>query len=192
MEITVKSKQLDVGESLTSHAESALEAAVTKYFDRALDASVTFSKAQHDFFHVEISVHAGRGLTVQAHGEANDAYAAFDQALERIAKQLRRYKRRLVNHHQKAPEEITAAQYAIFAQNEDEEAPEEDNPAVIAEMPHEIATLSVSEAVMRLDLGNLPVVMFKNSMHGGLNIVYRRTDGNVGWIDPDISEKAAE
>ena len=184
MEITINSKQMDVGDSLRSHSETNLNDAVTKYFDRAIDASVTFSKARHDFFHVEITVHAGRGLTVHGSAEEADAYPAFDQALERVAKQLRRYKRKLVNHHQKADEEFSTAQYSILETQKDEEIAEEDNPAIIAEMPHNIVTLSVSEAVMRLDLGNLPVVMFKNGSHGGLNVVYRRVDGNIGWIDP--------
>ncbi|MDH5189047.1 MAG: ribosome-associated translation inhibitor RaiA [Rhodospirillaceae bacterium] len=184
MDITVNSKQMDVGESLRSHSENNLNDAVSKYFDRAIDATVTFSKASHDFFGVEITVHAGRGLTVHGHGEASDAYPAFDQALERVAKQLRRYKRKLVSHHQKTDEESSPANYAILATLEVEEIAEEDNPTIIAEMAHDIVTLSVSEAVMRLDLGNLPVVMFKNGTHGGLNVVYRRTDGNVGWIDP--------
>jgi len=184
MDITVNSKQMDVGDSLRSHSEDNLNDAVSKYFDRAIDATVTFAKASHDFFDVEITVHAGRGLTVHGHGEAADAYAAFDQALERVAKQLRRYKRKLVNHHQKPDEELLPANYSILAAVEAEEIAEEDNPAIIAEMAHNIVTLSVSEAVMRLDMGDLPVVMFKNGSHGGLNVVYRRTDGNVGWIDP--------
>ena len=188
MDITVNSKQMDVGDSLRSHSEDNLNDTVSKYFDRAIDASVTFSKASHDFFGVEITVHAGRGLTVHGHGEAADAYAAFDQALDRVAKQLRRYKRKLVNHHQKTDEESSPASYSILATPEVEEIAEEDNPAIIAEMAHNIVTLSVSEAVMRLDLGNLPVVMFKNGSHGGLNVVYRRSDGNVGWIDPTGAE----
>lgn len=190
MDITVNSKHMDVGDSLRSHVETNLANTVSKYFDRALDATVTVSKVQHDFFHVEVTVHAGRSLTVHGNGEASDAYPAFDQALDRIAKQLRRYKRKLVNHHQKGSDEILAAQYAILETGGDEELAEEASPAIIAEMPHDIATLSVSEAVMRLDLGDLPVVMFKNGSHGGLNIVYRRTDGNVGWIDPATSTGA--
>lgn len=184
MEITVNSKQMDVGDSLRSHSQDNLKDTVSKYFDRAIDATVTFSKAKHDFFHVEITVHAGRGLTVHGSAEESDAYPAFDQALDRVGKQLRRYKRKLVSHHQKSDEEFSPAQYSILETSSVEEIPEEDNPAIIAEMPHDIVTLSVSEAVMRLDLGNLPVVMFKNGSHGGLNVVYRRTDGNVGWIDP--------
>jgi len=183
MDITVKGKQMDVGDALRTHTEDTLSTAVSKYFDRALDATVVFSKVQSGF-HADIIVHAGRGITVQGQGDAGDAYPALDVAMERIAKQLRRYHRKLVNHHANADTEVTQGQYSIIGQTDEEEVHEEHHPAIVAEMPHEIATMSVSEAVMRLDLGNLPVVMFKNGGHGGLNVVYRRQDGNVGWIDP--------
>jgi len=186
MDITVKGKQMDVGDALRTHTEDTLSTAVSKYFDRALDATVVFSKVQSGF-HADIIVHAGRGITVQGQGEAGDAYPALDAAMERISKQLRRYHRKLVNHHANADTEVTQGQYSILGQTEEEEVNEEHHPAIVAEMPHEIATMSVSEAVMRLDLGNLPVVMFKNGGHGGLNVVYRRQDGNVGWIDPHAS-----
>ena len=183
MDITVKGKQMDVGDALRSHTEDSLSSAVTKYFDRALDATVVFSKVQNGF-HADITVHAGRGVTVQGQGEAGDAYPALDAAMERISKQLRRYHRKLVNHHANANHEVIPAAYSVLGQTDEEEVHEDHHPAIVAEMPHEIATMSVSEAVMRLDLGNLPVVMFKNGGHGGLNVVYRRQDGNVGWIDP--------
>ncbi|OEJ64015.1 ribosome hibernation-promoting factor, HPF/YfiA family [Magnetovibrio blakemorei] len=192
MDITVKGKQMDVGDALRTHTEETLSTAVSKYFDRAIDATVVFSKVQSGF-HADITVHAGRGITVQGAGEAGDAYPALDVALERIAKQLRRYHRKLVNHHAIANSEVTQAQYSILGQTEEDEVHEEHHPAIVAEMPHEIATMSVSDAVMRLDMGNLPLVMFKNGGHGGLNVVYRRQDGNVGWIDPQtaVAGKAA-
>ncbi|PHS77061.1 MAG: ribosomal subunit interface protein [Rhodospirillaceae bacterium] len=186
MDITVKGKQMDVGQALRTHTEDAVAAAVSKYFDRAIDSTVTYSKVNSGF-HVEIVVHAGRGVTVHGTGEAAEAYPAVDAALERVAKQLRRYHRKLVNHHANASDEMHVAQYAILAQNEEEEVAVEAHPAIVAEMEHSISTMSVSDAVMRLDLGNLPVVMFKNGAHGGLNVVYRRTDGNVGWIDPAVA-----
>lgn len=178
---------MDVGQALSTHTEDALTTAVTKYFDRAIDATVTYSKVNSGF-HVETVVHAGRGVTVHGQGEASDAYPALDASIERVAKQLRRYHRKLVNHHANAAaEENHAAQYSILAQNNEEEVAVEAHPAIVAEMEHNISTMSVSDAVMRLDLGNLPVVMFKNGAHGGLNVVYRRTDGNVGWIDPTVA-----
>ena len=188
MEITVKGKQMDVGDALTTHTSDAIITAVTKYFDSALDANVVFSKVNNGF-HADITVHAGRGVTVHGQGEAVDAYPALDTALDRITKQLRRYHRKLVNHHAKAVEESLPAQYSILAPHEEDEVAVEAHPTIVAEMAHEIATMSVSEAVMRLDLGNLPVVMFKNGGHGGLNVVYRRKDGNVGWIDPQAASE---
>ncbi len=189
MDISVKGKQVDVGDALRGHAESHLVDTVTKYFDNALNSNVVFSRDGNGF-RADISVHAGRGMVMQGRSSANDAYAAFDGALERIAKRLRRYKKRIRDHRKgDAGNEITAAQYAVIASEPDgETVPEDDNPAIIAEMAHEIATLTVGEAVMRLDLADSPALMFRNRAHGGLNVVYRRTDGNVGWIDPSNSK----
>ncbi|TVR98702.1 MAG: ribosome-associated translation inhibitor RaiA [Rhodospirillales bacterium] len=191
MDVAVKGKKLDVGEALRSHVVTNLESAVTKYFSRAHDATVTVSREAHRF-RVDISVHPVAGVLAQAHASAEDAYAAFDASLERIAKQIRRYKRRITNHHKgRAPEEtIPAQQYVIAAESEEaDELPEDAQPAIIAELPTEIATLSVSEAVMRMDLGDVPAMMFRNRANGGLNVVYRRPDGNIGWIDPSGTDK---
>ncbi len=188
MEISIKGKNLDVGDALRGHVEENLNTTVTKYFEKALDAKVVYSRVSHSF-RVDISVHPWRGLVVQGQGSADDAYAAFDGALDRITKQLRKYKSRIRDHHKSRGEneEVLPAQYSILAP-EGEEADDGgaigDNPAIVAEMPHGISTLSVSEAVMRMDLANTPVMMFRNSAHGGLNVVYRRADGNIGWIDP--------
>lgn len=188
MDITVKGKQMDVGEALRTHTQDTVIEAVTKYFDRAIDGNVVFSKVANGF-HADITVHVGRNVNVHGQGEGAEAYPALDAALERVAKQLRRYHRKLVNHHANAAQDSEPAQYSILAPHDEDEVAEEAHPAIVAEMPHDIATMSVSDAVMRLDLGNLPVVMFKNGSHGGLNVVYRRTDGNVGWIDPQSAPK---
>ena len=187
MNISVKGIHVDVGDALRGHAEENLNSSVKKYFENALNSTVSFSKKGHAF-HADISVHAGRGMVMQGGASADDAYAAFDGALDRISKQLRRYKSRLQDHHKHGPseEELIRAQYAIMApEHGDDELPEEGAPAIVAEMPHEIATLTVGEAVMRMDLADAPVVMFRNRAHGGFNVVYRRADGNVGWIDPN-------
>jgi len=190
MDISVKGKNLDVGDALRSHVEDNLGNVVTKYFNHAIDATVMFSR-QGAGMRADISVHPGpRGLVVQSGSESDDPYAAFDGALERVATQLRRYKRRLVNHHAKGrgiEEMQPAQQYVIQPEDSDEEVAEDAQPAVIAEMETAIATLTVSEAVMRMDLGELPLVMFRNSANGGLNVIYRREDGNIGWIDPENS-----
>ncbi len=185
MDISVKGKNLDVGEALRGHAEGHLNSAVGKYFERAIDASVMFTR-QGRQLRADISVHPGpRGMVVQGRSESDDPYAAFDGALERISKQLRRYKRRLTNHHKGHGEEILPAlQYVIQPDHEDEEVDVDAEPMIVAEMPDEIATLSVSEAVMRMDLADLPVTMFRDRASGRLNVVYHRTDGNIGWIDP--------
>ncbi len=185
MDISVRGKNLDVGEALRGHAEGHLNSAVGKYFERAIDASVMFTR-QGRQLRADISVHPGpRGMVVQGRSESDDPYAAFDGALERISKQLRRYKRRLTNHHKGHGEEILPAlQYVIQPDHEDEEVDVDAAPMIVAEMPDEIATLSVSEAVMRMDLADLPVTMFRDRASGRLNVVYHRADGNIGWIDP--------
>jgi ribosomal subunit interface protein len=183
MDISVQGKHVDVGDALRSHAEAALDGTVNKYFTRALNASVTFSK-DGQAFRVDISVHAGRGLSMQGSATHDDAHTSFDQSLERIAKQLRRYKRRLNDHHKGMQDEPLMGQQFVIAPEQEEEVPEESQPVIIAEMPHAISSLTVSQAVMRMDLADSPVTIFRNRAHGGINVVYRRTDGNIGWIDP--------
>ena len=184
MEISVIGKNLNVGDALREHVETNLKADVKKYFDRALHSTVTFSREAHRF-RSDISVHAGRGLVMQGGGSADDPHTAFDGALERIAKQLRRYKRRLRDHHKsRETEDLVPVQQYVLAPEADEEVAAEAQPIVIAEMTAEIDTLTVSEAVMRMDLADSSVMMFRNRAHGGLNVVYRRQDGNIGWIDP--------
>jgi ribosomal subunit interface protein len=191
MEISVKGKHVDVGDALCGHAESQLQDSVTKYFENAIDTTVIFSKEGHGF-RADISVHAGRGMVMQASADGNDAYGAFDGALGRITKQLRRYKGRIRNHHHNGPseEELIMAQYSILESEGEDELPEVSEPTIVAELPHKIATVTVSEAVMRMDLAHVPVMMFRNRAHGGLNVVYRRDDGNIGWIDPSDAEKS--
>jgi ribosomal subunit interface protein len=187
MQITVTGKQIDVGDFLRNHATAETTAIVEKYFDRAIEAHVVFGRERH-LIHAEISVHAGRGLTVQSSGEAEDAYAAFDSAAERLGKRLRRHKRRLKKHHGRAKEGVeeapSATTYVLAA--DDAAEPAGDEPLVIAEMRTNVPQVSVMEAVMRLDLADLPALLFRNSAHGNLNLVYRRRDGNIGWIDPDF------
>ena len=188
MEISVTGRQMEVGSALTGHVEENLEQAVIKYFDRAIDAAVAFGR-EGPKIRVDITVHPGpRGMMVQGGGEAADAYSAFDVALERISKQLRRYKRKLTDHHrgQNNDDVLPAQQYVIQAEAEEEDdgATSGDEPVIVAEMPTEIATLTVGEAVMRMDLADQPLLMFRNRGSGVLNVVYRRPDGNIGWIDP--------
>ncbi len=192
MQITVSGKQVDLSDALRTRVQQQLDTIASKYFDHALDAQVTFSRAR-SFFTCDINMRAGRGLLLRGEGEAADAHSAFDDAAEHIAKRLRRYRRR-VNEHARdiaQRERPEAARQYILRQEEDrgngEAAPAGRSVAyatVVAEVPAEIARLSVGDAVMRMDLADQPVLMFRNSATGELNVVYRRSDGHIGWIDP--------
>lgn len=187
MELVINGKQMDVGEALSEHIEARLEDLISKYFNRLTNVTVTLSKEAHSFFKTHIILHVGKDITVQAEATEKDAYAAFDHAAERIGTQLRRYKRRLRDHHERVkPEEHLLANDFVVEVSYDVEQDQADTqePTVIAEMSRMIPTLTVSEAVMRLDLSTDPAIMFRNASHGGMNMVYRRTDGNVGWVDP--------
>ena len=193
MEISVIGKHVDVGDSFRSHAEGELAESVFKYFENAINAHVTLSR-EGAMMHVDISVHPGpRGMVVQGGGEAAEAYPAFDLALERIRKQLRRYKRRLVDDHRRRghnnDDVLPAQQYVIQSEAADDEIEADAQPIIVAEIQTDIATLSVSEAVMRMDLADLPLLMFRNIKTDTLSVVYHRKDGNIGWIDPSPSEK---
>jgi ribosomal subunit interface protein len=192
MQITVSGKQVELSDALRTRVSDHLDLISNKYFDHAMEAHVTFSRAR-SFFTCDINVHAGRGLTLRGEGEAADANSAFDDAAEHIAKRLRRYRRR-VNEHARdtANRERPEAARQYILRQEDNAAPPAANgeaetvayATVIAEQVTEISLLSVGEAVMRMDLADQPVLMFRNSTTGELNVVYRRSDGNVGWIDP--------
>src|SRR5438874_10137947 len=194
MQLTVTGKQLGVGEALRSHVEASLEALLIKYFGSAIEAHAVFAREAH-LIRADLSVHIGRGIMVKSAANATDYYPAFDAAAERLAKQLRRYKRRLRDHHARLrnqPEELETARSFVLAAAEEEPDSEPvidgqaTAPAVIAEMSTELPRLTVGEAVMRMDLADAPVLLFRNRSHGELNVVYRRGDGNVGWLDPAL------
>lgn len=186
MKISVQGKQVDVGESLSEYIENTLKTRTAKYFDNALDGTVTISKEKHQF-KADISVHVGKEIRVQGRATAGDPYQVVDEAIERIGKQLRRYKRRLTDHNRTIDKvETESAPYYIFSSEEGGEA-EDAGPAIIAEVDTNIMKLAVADAVMRMDLADLPVLMFRNSANNQLNVVYRRKDGNIGWIDPSVS-----
>lgn len=182
---------MDLGDALRSHVSTKLEDINSKYFNRAIDATVTFSPEGQAFTKTHISIRIGKDIMVISDATENDPYISFDQAAEKVAKQLRRYKRKLRDHHQRlddAPAEhfTPALDYTLSV--EQDNGKEEDDPSdhlVIAEMATVIGTMSPSEAAMRLELSALPAMMFRNATHNGLNMVYRRSDGNIGWVDPD-------
>ncbi|SME93145.1 ribosomal subunit interface protein [Tistlia consotensis] len=191
MQLTVKGRHIDTGDAFRRHAESSLSAIFGKYFGDAIEATVTLSRDAH-LFRAQISAHVGRNIELVASGTALEVYPAFDQAAEHLSKRLRRHKRRLRDHAAPKPSEqvaesLMARQVVLSAEETPEGAADEEGsgePAVVAEMEMEVPELTVHEAVMRLDLAELPALMFRNRSHGGLNMVYRRADGHVGWVDP--------
>jgi ribosomal subunit interface protein len=191
MQLTVTGKQIEVGAALRRHIEGGLDTILGKYFKTAIEGHVVLLREAH-LSRAEVSLHIGRGIVVNAGASGGDFYAAFDAAGERVAKQLRRYKRRLRDHHVQAREAGEASErataYVLAPPDEDgsEAPPTGDAPAVIAEISTELPHLTVGEAAMRLDLADAPVLLFRNRSHGELNLVYRRPDGNIGWIDPEL------
>lgn len=207
MQITVKGRHVGISAKLNQHVQKRLEAAIGKYFGNAIVAQVDFTREKR-MIETGIVIHVGSGITLQASGDADDVYNSFDVAADRVTKRLRRYKRKLRDHHREQAgrqrDSVPAQQYVLAAEAEDEAAEEDEpeemvepeaepagGPIIVAESTTQIDTMSVGEAVMRMDLAELPAMMFRNSSHGGMNVVYRRPDGNIGWIDPKQSEAAS-
>lgn len=205
MQIQVVSKGIDVSDALREQILGRVEDGVAKYFNRPGEAYVSISR-EGIGFRVDCSLHLPSGAMLQAHGEAEDAYKAAENTMERMEKRLRRYKRKLKNHHNDNKAALPAESMPIFVLQgtpdsgldddyEDEEgydapvngAPE---PIVIAERPGEVRTLTVGMASLELDAADSPFLMFRNAANGGLNIVYRRPDGHIGWLDPSRAERS--
>ncbi|RMC36134.1 ribosome hibernation-promoting factor, HPF/YfiA family [Paracoccus alkanivorans] len=187
MRFTISGKHIDVGDALSTHVETELGDTVVKYSQRPTDATVTFSRDAHQFL-CDAVVHLSTGLTVQARGAANEIYAAFEACRERMDKQLRRYKRRLKDHHKDRTGPVEFGEAGMYVLSADEDVWESQGsglePIIIAEMESRVPTLSVGDAVMQMELAGAPLLVFRNEKHGGVNVVHRREDGNVGWIDP--------
>jgi ribosomal subunit interface protein len=191
MNLSVHGKQMDLGDALHTHVEEKLEDINSKYFNRAIDATVTFAPEGHSFVKTHISIRIGKDIMVMSDSQGTDAYVAFDTAADKVAKQLRRYKRRLRDHHEKmsrADNLTPARNYTIesvdAANDDDVQETQGEDPAVIAEMETHIHTMSVCDAVMRLDLLGENALLFRNAKTKAINMVYRRSDGNIGWVDP--------
>jgi ribosomal subunit interface protein len=187
MRYQISGKQIDVGEALQTHVKAELGEVVEKYAQRPTEVVIVFSRSAHEFV-CETVIHLSTGLNAQAKGHAHEIYAAFESCREKMDKQLRRYKRRLRSHHRDrtAPVEFAEGSAYILAPTEE---PEDDDaamlqPIVVAEMETRIPAITVGEAVMQLELGTNKFLVFRNEGHGGVNVVYRRDDGNIGWIDP--------
>ena len=178
MQILISGQQINLGDNFRVYAEGALESSVSKYFDEAVSADVRVTREGSEI-KTELTVHPKTGAVIRSSASSADAYASLDGAVSRLSRQLRKYKNKLTEHKNIVE---MADMSVIEAVNETEEAV--DAPVIIAEMQTEIPVCTVSEAVMRMDLENLPALLFKNTAHGGLNMVYRRSDGNIGWVDP--------
>ena len=187
MRYKISGKQIGIGAALQTHVQTELGEVVGKYAQRPTDANVVFSRSAHEFV-CETTVHLSTGLTAQAKAHANEIYAAFDACCDKMETQLRRYKRRLKDHHKdrSEPVELFGASSYILASDESnsDDEPESLQPMIVAEMETKIPSLSVGEAVMQMELAGAPVLVFRNESKDGLNVVYRRDDGNIGWIDP--------
>jgi ribosomal subunit interface protein len=186
MSIVITGKNIEVGEALKAHIEDLVRGVAGRYFSNdVIESHVILSKETHLFL-VDLSVHVSKHFIVRTHGEDNDAHHAVSLAIEKMENRIKKYKSRLRDskRHISREDLLPAQQYIVNT----EEDKGEDTPVIIAEMSSEIPTLSVSEAVMRMDLGEAPVLMFKNAKHGQLNVVYKRSDGNIGWIDPSIQK----
>lgn len=187
MEIRVSGHQVETGEALQTHVEDRLSAIAAKYFSKAISAHATFGRAPHDAFRCDIVAHVMQGVVLKGHGDARDAHGAFDQAADRIEKQLRRYMRRLQDRHSQAAHALKmeeAAYTVLDSGGEEEEIEVTEAPPIIAETKVDIPESTVSDAVMMMDLRNTNALLFKNTGTGSHNMVYRRQDGTIGWVEP--------
>jgi ribosomal subunit interface protein len=186
MQIKITGKNFDIGDALRDYVGDRLRNLQQKYFEGSVHAHVTFEK-QRSEFHTDCTLHLATGLVLQAHASAAEAHPSFDGAAQHLEKQLKRYKQRLKDHHRTRREPVRrseAASYVISAAEEQAQEPADLNPVVVAESVASVPELTVGEAVMQLEISSVSFVLFRNSGHGALNVVYRRRDGNIGWLDP--------
>jgi len=186
MQIKISGKHIDIGEGLRQHIDARLQSFRERFFEGSVHGNVTLEK-RRGFFLSDCSLHLATGLHLQAHAENADPQACVDAALAHLEKQLKKYKQRLKDHHRqpRAPHAAREAMaYVIQPEEHHEEEPAGLNAPVIAESAATIPQLSVGEAVMQLDISTTHFVLFHNTKEGRLNVVYRRPDGNIGWLDP--------
>lgn len=201
MQIEIAGKNMELGDALQARIAEGVEGAISKYFDRTGEASATVTREGY-LIEVDLNVHLPSGIRLQAVGSADEPYAALQVALDKIEKRVRRYKRRLKDHHRPDRTPLPSEPASSFVLQPGEEDIDEDVgedavsapngkafPLTVAESDAEIRTMTVSEAVMQLELGDAPALMFRNAGHRGLNMVYRRPDGHVGWVDPTPGEQ---
>ena len=187
MDVRVAGHQVDTGNALRTHVSTRIGALADRFFSRAVAANVTFGRGPHDDFTCDIVAPVAQGMVLKASNRAGDAHVAFDGAAEKIERQLKRYVDRLRERRGASEGEARVednASYTVFAEPADVEAPVAPKPVVIAETRVDIPEASVSDAVMMLDLRNTNALMFRNSVSGTYNMVYRRGDGTIGWVEP--------
>lgn len=196
LKVQVAGRHVDVGDALRSRIVDEMAAGLGKYFEQGGTADVVLSKDRY-VFRIDIVATLASGQQLVCSGAGGDAHAAFSDALERLESRIRRYKRRLKNHHANVSSKAESASYIVLRSPEDDDdldsifdgAPTHHDGApqamVIAESQADVKSLTVSMAVLELDLSGAPVLLFRNAAHGGLSVVYRRADGNIGWIDPE-------
>ncbi len=190
MGLRISGRSVDVGEAFRGHAEARVGDALRKYFDGGFTGHVTVAR-DGSGFRTDCAIHLDTGIVLQAEGRAQDVHQSFDIAAERIEKRLRRYKGKLKDHHAKNRVDAQATtEYVLAAPDQAVEPVPDSDPVVIAEETTKLLTMTVSRAVMAMDLTDAPVVIFRNAGHGGVNVVYRRGDGNIGWIDPTLAGKS--
>lgn len=191
MRYQISGKQIEIGQALQTHVQDNLGSIADKYAERPTDATVIFSRSGPEFA-CETTVHLSTGMTASAKAHAHEIYAAFEATSDKLEKQLRRYKRRLKDHHKDRATPIDmfgGASYILASSETADDAAEPDTltPIIVAEMETKIPSLSVGEAVMQMEIAGAPLLVFREQGHGRVNVVYRRDDGNVGWIDPATS-----
>lgn len=204
MRVQVAGRHVELGQALQTRINDDLGRTIEKYFPRSGEAVVTVAR-EGAGFEVDCSVHLPSGIVLQAEGSGGDAHGAFENALEKMEKRVRRYKRRLKNHHNTQKDPFPAESATAYILKSDEDLVEADGseesasgeahngaPLVIAETTVSVKTMTVSMAVLQLDLADSPALLFRNAANGGLNLVYRRSDGNVGWVDPERSNGGGE
>jgi len=188
MKLTVTGQHLDIGSNLRQHVEDNINEITEKYFVNPIAANVVITKEKKNYYSVDITLQLGSGVVLQAENTNEDVYPAFEGAARILTTRLSRYKDRLKDHHRREPVHEVVANYSTI-ETPDENAAEGGNePAIIAETAMKIQTLAVADAVMLLELSQNMAMMFKNPANGRLNMVYRRRDSNIGWVDPEYSD----
>jgi ribosomal subunit interface protein len=193
MHVHVTGKHVDVGETLRTRVADELSSNISKYFDRAGGTADVVVSREGSFFRVDCAVTLASGQQLTTHGVGSDAHVAFDTAMDKMTKRVRRYKNRLKSHHTQAlAKQAESAAYFVIAASDDDDEPDETppgdgmaEPIIIAETERPVRSMTVSMAVMEMDLTETQTIVFRNAAHGGLSVVYRRPDGNIGWIDPE-------